>query len=145
MPTPDYYIRRSSEADRVSQRHFDERHVAARGKAFARISAIAEAKHRDYQPHLKGFIIRNQLQLIEHGFAKLTDIFLQNAAWNSLTLPDQALLAWARRLGRSWRQSGLFRRAAAMMWAGIPYDAYIVSSVMTCEWSGLLPRVSQCT
>lgn len=142
---PDFYVRRSDE-DRISQCHLEKEHVESRLSALDAVWDLIRSGGKDHgnlYPHVRAFLLRNQLQVIDSGHPHLCQLFVDSAAGQSLlTVLDKLILAWIRRVGPGWHWNSRVMKITKLVWQGLAYDNYQKTDFMETEWLGEIPKVS---
>lgn len=145
ISAPDFYIR-WSESDRISLNHFALPHVKSRVSALESVWAALGAnrrRRRKIRHHVRGYLLRNQLQLLDHGHGEMCGLFNQSIPGKSLiSLLDRWLLAWIARKGPDWHWNTRVRKVAGLVWGSLPYDSFRPTGFLNTLWTGKLPPVA---
>jgi hypothetical protein len=145
LPFPDFYIRRNSNNAGISSRHFDEMHIKSRGLAAKNIASELESAgmlQGVRKSHLKAFLIRNTLDLIDHGLGHFGNSFLATAELHDLIKKvDRLLLTWIDRVGAAWRYDRRVATAARLCWRNLEFDSHRIALRPPTNWVGAMPEV----
>jgi glycosyltransferase involved in cell wall biosynthesis len=145
LPFPDFYIRRDPNGARISSRHFDEMHIRSRCLAAERVAdtlASAGKLKGTIKNHLKAFLIRNMMDLIDQGCGHFGNLFMKTAERHRLiNRVDRGLLSWIDSVGASWRYDRRVAAAARAWWRNIPFDSHRIALRAANTWPGPMPEV----
>lgn len=144
LDRPDFFVRRSEE-ERISKRHFEQAHVNARVLAINSIWGLVQqstSTRRELEQHVRAFLLRNELQLIDAGCGPLYKSFIDSQAGKALISSiDRLMLLWIRRVGPSWHWHSRVGKITRLVWRDLAYDSHQRTGFLATDWHGEITSV----